>query len=145
MSASDKGSGADAANSDRITRLLAEVRQGDRRAIDLVFKLVYAELHKAAKRQLAGARFGQTLNTTVLVHEAYLKLVASSADWTDRGHFFAVAARQMRRILVDHAKTRFREKRGGTTTGSLTLPALALSAALGRSGLARSSPTKSIA
>jgi RNA polymerase sigma factor (TIGR02999 family) len=113
MSASDKGSGADAANSDRITRLLAEVRRGDRRAIDLVFKLVYAELHKAAKQQLAGARFGQTLNTTVLVHEAYLKLVASSADWTDRGHFFAVAAKAMRQIIIDYARWASRKKRGG--------------------------------
>jgi RNA polymerase sigma factor (TIGR02999 family) len=113
MTASDKGSDADAAPSDDITRLLVGVRQGDRRAIDLVFKLVYAELHKAAKRQLAGARYGQTLNTTVLVHEAYLKLVDSAADWTDRGHFFAVAAKAMRQIIIDYARWASRKKRGG--------------------------------
>jgi RNA polymerase sigma factor (TIGR02999 family) len=99
---------------DQITQLLAEIRDGDRRAIDLVFNLVYAELHKAAGRQLACARPGATLNTTVLVHEAYLKLVAGAhADWADRGHFFAVAAKAMRQIVIDHARWASRKKRGG--------------------------------
>jgi RNA polymerase sigma factor (TIGR02999 family) len=98
----------------QITRLLASVRDGDRQAIDLVFNLVYAELHTAARRQLARARPGQTLDTTVLVHEAYLKLVDSAqANWADRGHFFAVAAKAMRQIIIDYARWATRKKRGG--------------------------------
>jgi RNA polymerase sigma factor (TIGR02999 family) len=100
--------------SGQITRLLASVREGDRHAIDLVFSLVYAELHTSARRQLAHARPGQTIDTTMLVHEAYLKLVDSArADWTDRGHFFAVAAKAMRQIIIDHARWATRQKRGG--------------------------------
>ncbi len=110
MSASDPDSDA----SGQITRLLASVREGDPRAIDVVFSLVYAELHTAARRQLARARPGQTLNATMLVHEAYLKLVDSArAHWTDRGHFFAVAAKAMRQIIIDHARWASRQKRGG--------------------------------
>ena len=98
----------------QITRLLASVRDGDRQAIDLVFSLVYAELRTAARRQLARARPGDTINTTVLVHEAYLKLVDSArVHWTDRGHFFAVAAKAMRQIIIDHARWTTRQKRGG--------------------------------
>jgi RNA polymerase sigma factor (TIGR02999 family) len=98
----------------QITRLLASVRDGDRHAIDLVFNLVYAELHTAARRQLARARPGQTLNTTVLVHEAYVKLVESAqAQWADRNHFFAVAAKAMRHIIIDYARWASRKKRGG--------------------------------
>jgi RNA polymerase sigma factor (TIGR02999 family) len=106
--------GPDEPGRDQITRLLASVRNGDRRAIDSVFNLVYAELHQSARRQLARARPGQTLNTTVLVHEAYLKLVDSAnADWQDRGHFFAVAAKAMRQIIIDYARQASRKKRGG--------------------------------
>lgn len=98
----------------QITRLLASIRDGDRQAIDLVFNLVYAELHTAARRQLARARPGQTLDTTVLVHEAYLKLVYSAqANWADRSHFFAVAAKAMRQIIIDYARWATRKKRGG--------------------------------
>jgi RNA polymerase sigma factor (TIGR02999 family) len=100
--------------SGQITRLLASVREGNREAIDVVFNLVYAELHSAARRQLARARPGQTLETTVLVHEAYLKLVDSAqASWNDRGHFFAVAAKAMRQIIIDYARFTSRKKRGG--------------------------------
>jgi RNA polymerase sigma factor (TIGR02999 family) len=110
MSASDKPGDAGG----QITRLLASIRDGDRHAIDAVFNLVYAELHTAARRQLARARPGQTLDTTVLVHEAYLKLVDSAhANWTDRGHFFAVAAKAMRQIIIDYARWASRKKRGG--------------------------------
>jgi RNA polymerase sigma factor (TIGR02999 family) len=109
MSAPEK-----AADTGQVTRLLASVREGNRDAIDLVFNLVYAELHSAARRQLARARPGQTLETTVLVHEAYLKLVDSAqANWTDRGHFFAVAAKAMRQIIIDYARWTTRQKRGG--------------------------------
>jgi RNA polymerase sigma factor (TIGR02999 family) len=98
----------------QVTRLLGAVGQGNREAIDLVFNLVYAELHSAARRQLARARPGQTLETTVLVHEAYLKLVDNAqANWTDRGHFFAVAAKAMRQIIIDYARWTTRQKRGG--------------------------------
>jgi RNA polymerase sigma factor (TIGR02999 family) len=101
-------------NAGQVTRLLAEVREGDRRALDRIFNLVYAELHGAARWQLAYARPGQTLNATVLVHEAYLKLVDTAhADWTDRSHFFAVAAKAMRQIVIDHARRVSRKKRGG--------------------------------
>ena len=102
------------AESGQITQLLASVRGGDRQAIDVIFNLVYAELHSSARRQLARARPGQTLDTTVLVHEAYLKLVDSArANWTDRGHFFAVAAKAMRQIIIDYARWASRKKRGG--------------------------------
>ena len=67
-------------------------------------------------------RPGHTLQATAVVHEAFVKLVEMNVSWQDRAHFFAVAARQMRRILVDHAKARYRVKRGGTTTGGGTLP-----------------------
>jgi RNA polymerase sigma factor (TIGR02999 family) len=110
MSASDRPGDAGG----QITRLLASIRDGDRHAIDAVFNLVYAELHTAARRQLARGRPGQTLDTTVLVHEAYLKLVDSAqANWTDRGHFFAVAAKAMRQIIIDYARWASRKKRGG--------------------------------
>ena len=109
MSAPEK-----AADTGQVTRLLASIREGNRDAIDVVFNLVYAELHSAARRQLARARPGQTLETTVLVHEAYLKLVGSAqANWTDRSHFFAVAAKAMRQIIIDYARWTTREKRGG--------------------------------
>jgi RNA polymerase sigma factor (TIGR02999 family) len=114
MSPSETPPGPDGVDSGQVTRLLAAVRDGDRRAIDHVFSLVYAELHGAARRQLARARPGQTLSTTVLVHEAYLKLADSPrAHWTDRGHFFAVAAKAMRQIIIDYARTASRQKRGG--------------------------------
>jgi RNA polymerase sigma factor (TIGR02999 family) len=81
--------------------------------------LIYEELRNRARRYMKRERPGHTLQATAVVHEAFVKLVEMNVSWQDRAHFFAVAARQMRRILVDHAKTRFREKRGGTTTGSL--------------------------
>jgi RNA polymerase sigma factor (TIGR02999 family) len=108
---SDRGHGAD---SGQITRLLSAVRSGDQDALDLVFKMVYGELHTAARRQLARARPGQTLNTTALVHEAYLKLVGTArAEWSDRSHFLAVAAKAMRQIIIDYARWASRKKRGG--------------------------------
>jgi RNA polymerase sigma-70 factor, ECF subfamily len=78
--------------------------------------LIYEELRNRARRYMRQERPGHTLQATAVVHEAFVKLVEMDIPWQDRAHFFAVAARQMRRILVDHAKTRFREKRGGTTT-----------------------------
>ena len=88
----------------------------DRRedSADALLKLVYAELHRQAHRYLQKERAGHTLQTTALVHEAYLKLAGQkSVAWESRSHFFAIAATMMRRILIDYAKTKHRVRRGG--------------------------------
>jgi RNA polymerase sigma factor (TIGR02999 family) len=96
-----------------ITGLLAALREGDRGALDRLFPIVYRELHDRAHRQLAGRRSGDTLSTTALVHEAYLKLTGSAhQSYQDRTHFFAVASRAMRQILVDYARRHAAAKRG---------------------------------
>jgi RNA polymerase sigma factor (TIGR02999 family) len=96
-----------------ITRLLLEWRKGDPSALDKLMPLVYAELRRLARYYMAGERPGHTLQTTALIHEAYLRLVDhQEMEWQNRAHFFAVAARAMRRILVDHARTRDAAKRG---------------------------------
>jgi RNA polymerase sigma factor (TIGR02999 family) len=83
-------------------------------ASDALLKLVYSELHRQAHRYLQKERAGHTLQTTALVHEAYLKLVQQkSVTWESRSHFFAIAATMMRRILIDYAKTKHRVRRGG--------------------------------
>ena len=98
---------------DSVTDALAALRAGDRDAYNRLFPLVYQELHRAAHHQLAARRPGDTLNTTALVHEAYLKLVGSTrAEFQDRQHFMAVAARAMRQILVDYARRGSAGKRG---------------------------------
>jgi RNA polymerase sigma factor (TIGR02999 family) len=84
---------------------------------DALLKLVYAELHRQAHRYLQKERVGHTLQTTALVHEAYLKLVGQkSVVWESRSHFYAIAATMMRRILIDYAKTKHRVRRGGVNT-----------------------------
>jgi RNA polymerase sigma factor (TIGR02999 family) len=89
------------------------MREGDGDALDLLLPLVYAELRQIAHGQLAGKGQPLTLNTTAVVHEAYLKLMRSeSAAPRDRGHFFAVAATAMRQIVIDHARARLAQKRG---------------------------------
>ena len=99
-----------------ITGLLLAWRAGDRGALDRLFPLVYDALRGIAHRQLRGEHPDRTLGTTALVHEVYLKLVDQTrVQWTDRGHFFAVAARAMRRILVDQARRRGALKRGGAS------------------------------
>ncbi len=101
-------------NSQNITALLHEWKQGKKEAFDKLFPFVYDELRRRASAYLRNERQGHTLQTTALVNEAYLKLVdKSEVDYEDRNHFFAIAANAMRRILVDHARTRKREKRGG--------------------------------
>lgn len=75
--------------------------------------VVYDGLHRLAARRLSNEREGHTLRTTEIVHEAYLRLVDSDIDWSDRGHFYAIAAQVMWRILIDYAKSRNREKRDG--------------------------------
>ena len=98
----------------QITRLLLEIGPDNRQALDQLLPLVYAELQGLAHHFLQGERKGHTLNTTALVHEAYLKLVdQEQVQWQNRAHFFAVAAMAIRRILVNYAKMRKRAKRGG--------------------------------
>ena len=103
------------AESKEITQMLREWNSGgDGRAIDRLMLLVYKELHRQAARYLRRENKIHTLQTTALIHEAYLKLVDQrDVEWQNRAHFFAVAAQAMRRILVDYARTKHREKRGG--------------------------------
>ena len=89
-------------------------RKGDEAALDALVPLVYAELRRIAKRCIAGERVGQTLQATALVNEAYLRLVdVRQVNWQNRAHFFAMSARLMRRILVDVARSKRYQKRGG--------------------------------
>jgi RNA polymerase sigma factor (TIGR02999 family) len=98
---------------DDVTRLLHEWRNGSREALDRLIPLVYAELRAQAARYLSRERSNHTLQTTALVHEAYVRLVDQhSVQWQNRAHFFAIAAQLMRRILVDDARHRLRDKRG---------------------------------
>ena len=107
-------SGAMAEETHRITGLLLEWNSGKSGAADRLMELVYGELRRMAARQMRRERGEHTLQTTALVHEAYLRLCGSEAiDWQSRGHFFAVAAQQLRRVLVDHARRAHSEKRGG--------------------------------
>lgn len=95
-----------------VTRLLHEWRGGNREALDELIPIVYDQLHGLAQQRMRAENPGHTLRATMLVHEAYLKLVDAKVPFNDRAHFFAIAARLMRRILVDHAKTKRRVKRG---------------------------------
>ena len=97
-----------------VTRLLGELRAGDRRAFEELLPLVYDELHELAERQRRRWSGDETLNTTALVHEAYLRLVdQSTPQWSSRPHFLAVASRAMRQILLDYAKRKRAAKREG--------------------------------
>lgn len=98
---------------DDITRLLGEWRRGDDDAEEALVPLVYEELLRQARRMMAGERAGHTIQPTALVHDAYLQLRGSNVDWADRTHFFALSARLMRRLLVNHANARAAKKRGG--------------------------------
>ncbi len=103
-----------------VTRLLASLRGGDRTVLDALVPLVYDELRRLARRQLARERPGHTLDSVALVNEAYLKLVDQRGmHWQNRAHFFGVSARAMRAILVDHARARNAAKRGG---GGVAVP-----------------------
>src|SRR5947199_1086648 len=105
-----------------VTRVLSAVEQGDPHASEQLLPLVYNELRQLAAQKLAQEKPGQTLQPTALVHEAYLRLVASPEGeagaseprWDSRGHFFAAAAEAMRRILIDQARRKRSGKRGGT-------------------------------
>jgi RNA polymerase sigma factor (TIGR02999 family) len=137
---------------DDVTHLLLEWGSGDSAALDRLMPLVYDELRRQARRCLRGERAGHTMQTTTLVHEAYLRLIdAGRVPWQDRAHFFAIAGRLMRRVLVDEARKRQFQKRGGNFTRILLEDAMvvsperdadlmALDEALGR--LARFAPRK---
>lgn len=96
-----------------ITQLLRQWGRGDRAALDQLLPLVYRELHKMAKRHMAQQGGRHTLQTTAVIHEAYLKLAGAPQDWENRAHFFGVASKAMRHVLVDHARSRKAAKRGG--------------------------------
>ncbi len=97
-----------------VTDLLTAVTEGDPGAVEALLPLVYAELKRRADGLMRRERAGHTLQPTQLVHDAYLALVQQRrATWQNRAHFFAVASQKMRRILVDHARARHRQKRGG--------------------------------
>ncbi len=97
-----------------ITQFLREWGDGNRDALDKLMPIVYDELRRQAARYLRRESQDHTLQTTALVHEAYFKLIDQrNTDWQNRAHFFAIAANSMRRILVDHARTKHRDKRGG--------------------------------
>lgn len=99
-----------------VTRLLSAWRSGDSAALQRLTPLVYDELRNLARRYMRSERAGHTLQATAVVNEAFVRLLDMDVPWQDRVHFFAVAARLMRRILVDHAKARSRVKRGGPMT-----------------------------
>lgn len=97
-----------------VTAILADARNGDKEALGKLIPIVYKELRRLAAYCMEGQRPDHTLQPTALVHEAYLRLAGQDTlNWIDRAHFFASAAQAMRRLLVDHARTRLREKRGG--------------------------------
>src|SRR5262247_2914406 len=114
-----------------VTRILSQIEQGDQQATEKLLPLVYDELRKLASVRLAQEKPGQTLQATALVHEAYLRLVGAderAQSWDNRGHFFAAAAEAMRRILVEAARRKGREKHGGLldrqelVIGTIALP-----------------------
>jgi RNA polymerase sigma factor (TIGR02999 family) len=113
MDPRDKSDLEAAARPGEVTKLLHAWRSGDTRAGDLLVKVLYRELHDMARRRLRAERPGMTLQTTALVHETYLRLVDQrQVEWRDRGHFLALAATMMRRVLVDRARARRAGKRG---------------------------------
>lgn len=106
--------------------LLQRAREGDERAASEAIQAIYGELNRLARRQMRRERGGHTLEPTALVHEAWMRMVAGRGDgpeWANRGHFLAVAAKLMRQVLVDHARRKRADKRGGmrrqTTLGSI--------------------------
>jgi len=109
---------------EEITQLLADWGRGDASALDRLAPLVHAELRRIARRQMSRERPGHTLQATALVNEAYLRLAGqdgAGAEWQSRAHFYAVAAQVMRHVLIDHARARARDKRGGPGAVQVTL------------------------
>jgi len=102
-----------APDSGHATRLMRAAASGDAREAEALFHLLHGELYRLAARQMHGERADHTLQATALLNEAWLKLRDGQADFRDRQHFLATAARAMRQVLVDHARARLRDKRGG--------------------------------
>ncbi|CAG0981082.1 hypothetical protein PHYC_01769 [Phycisphaerales bacterium] len=98
---------------DSLTQGLTALSKGEPGALSRVLPRVYARLKAMAEERMRGERGGHTLQPTALVHEAFLKLSGAGVEWQDEAHFFAVAAKAMRQVLIDHARTRGRDKRGG--------------------------------
>lgn len=112
-----------------VTRLLVQLTKGDRAAVDQLMPLVYDELRRIAAAHLRRERPGHTLQSTALVHEAYLRLIDQrNVEWRNRAHFFGIASRMIRRILVDHARGHHAAKRGAGA------PRLSLDEAIGVPG-----------
>lgn len=112
MPSATPGSGG-SADANQITALLRAVERGDAEASSQLYQAVYGELRKIARAQLRRANPAETLSTTALVHEAYLKLAGGKWTTRDRSHFYALTAQAMRRVLIDQARGRMRDKRGG--------------------------------
>ncbi len=105
---------------EEVTQLLIAYGQGDRQALDRLLPVVYSELHGIAARQMRHERADHTLNATALVHEVYLKLMdQNQVSWQNRAHFYAIAARAMRQVLISYARKHNAEKRGGGTPNTL--------------------------
>ena len=101
-------------DSENITQLLNRWERGDKEASEELFTLVYQELRRIARRRLRGESSGLTLQTADLINEAYLRLAnQKNVHWANRAHFYGIAAESMRRVLIDHIKTKLRDKRGG--------------------------------
>ncbi|HET6565270.1 MAG TPA: ECF-type sigma factor [Xanthomonadales bacterium] len=113
------GSEIETTDVDAVEKLLQRLDQGDSQAMEKLVTLLYPELKRLARYHLAGERSGHTLNTTAIVHEAYLRLFAASPGWSGRKHFMRAAAKVMRHLLVDHARERSASKRGA---GQSVLP-----------------------
>lgn len=110
-----------------ITELLVEGSKGNKAALDQLLPFVYDELRRQAARYLRRERAGHTLQTTALIHEAYIRLIdQKKVQWQNRAQFFGIAAQLMRRILVDHARARKRSKRGGSNIQVSLEPAMAV-------------------
>lgn len=108
------GADLDTGGSRQVTELLVRWRKGDRQALDALIPLVYGELRRIAQHFLQREKPGHTLQSTALVHEAYVRMVGQNLpEWQSRAHFFGIAAQLMRQILVDHARARQAAKRGG--------------------------------
>ncbi|MGD9841711.1 MAG: ECF-type sigma factor [Steroidobacteraceae bacterium] len=107
------GTATELNNQPAVTRLLSAWREGDNSALQQLTPLVYEELRRLARGHMHRERHSHTLQATAVVHEAFVRMVDMDVAWQDRGHFYAIAANLMRRILVDHAKSKQRSKRGG--------------------------------
>jgi RNA polymerase sigma factor (TIGR02999 family) len=100
-------------NKNNLTQLLSQLGQGNKAAIQQITPIILDELHRLARHYMHNERPGHTLQATALVNEAWIKLVDMDVTWQDRIHFYAIAARQMRHILIDHARAKSADKRGG--------------------------------